>query len=241
MRYLFALIPIILGLSSCSSYQYMTLSSPQLTKNDKHQFVFENDTMRLTYDFNGSGGPVSIDIFNKTSQPLYVNWKKSALIRNERFLSYFDRRVEFYGSGGSVSYRIGRFTASNSSFAGTLTLPEGVDFIPPGSSVAKALVFLGETGPMVVEVPDSITQQKISDTYGTSLAKYRQRSFDEDGSPARFKSYLTFTLGMNNALEFAESNDFYVSEAVDSKAAPEKFPLYQQQGDKFFIKYQKQQ
>jgi hypothetical protein len=61
------------------------------------------------------------------------------------------------------------------------------------------------------------------------------------GRPIKFNSYLTFTLGLNNTQEFAESSDFYVSEVIDSKTAPEDFSLYQQQGDKFFFKYSKQQ
>jgi hypothetical protein len=238
MRYLIPLVLIIAGLSSCTRYQYITVDSTRLTKNNKHQFVLENDTVRLTYDFNGGAGPVSVNVFNKTTQPLYVNWKKSALIRNERSLSYFNRNVYFSGYANTAGYRTGNFTGSGTDFAGSFALPDGMDFIPPGSSIAKELIYLTQSGPTVVEMPDSITQQRTD--HGLYGVKYRKRTYDETGSPIRFKSYLTFTLGFSNALEFAESCDFFVNEAIDTKSIPGEFSLYQQQGDKFFIMYHKQ-
>jgi len=219
----------------------MTVNSSHLTKNDKHQLVFENDTVRLTYDFCGEGGPVSVNIFNKSSQPLYVNWKKSALIRNEHSLSFYDRNVYFSGDAYTSSYRFRNFAISSSSFTGSMALPEGMDFIPPGSDISKGLVFLSQSGPMVLEIPDSIAQQTVKNGDGITLSKYRKKNYDETTSPVRFKSYLTFSLGFNNASEFAESNDFYVDEAMDTQSLPENYPLYQQQGDKFFIKYKKEQ
>lgn len=241
MRYLIPLVLVAACLASCSQYQYLTLNSSQLTKNDKHQFVFENDTVRLIYDFNGEGGPISINIFNKSSQPLYINWKKSAIIRNEHTLSFYDRNVYFSGNANTTTYRFGNVRGSTTDFGGSFALPEGMDFIPPGSTVSKGLVFLSQSGPMVVQIPDSITQEILKDSYGTRIAKYREKSYGETESPVRFRSYLTFTLGFNNAMEFAESNAFYVGEAIDTKTTPEEFSKYQQQGDKLFIKYQKQQ
>jgi uncharacterized protein YcfL len=236
MRY-FTLSLLILSLGACSSYQYMTLSSSQLKKNDKQQLVFENDTLSLTYDFGGKDGPVSINIHNKTSQPLYVNWKKSALIRDQHPLSYFDRNIPFSASGESYGNRY----VSSGTYSGSLSLPEGVTFIPPGSAVSKELVYLSQSGPYIFSIPDSIAPKNFQNSNNTSVVHYRQISYDETGSPMKFKSYLIFTLGLNNTQEFAESADFYVSQTVDTKTVPEEFPLYQQQGDRFFFKYKNQQ
>ncbi len=70
------------SLSACNPWQYMTVESPQLPRNRFNQFVFENDTLRLIYDMAGNDGHVTLSIFNKTSEPLYFNWEKSAFIRN---------------------------------------------------------------------------------------------------------------------------------------------------------------
>lgn len=244
MRYYIYLLLIAASLSSCAHFQYMTVSSTETTKNKQDQLVYENDTLRLTYDFNGKNGPVSINVFNKTSQPLYVNWRKSALIRNEHSYSYFDRNIQFSGNAYTLNSnpgrRFGLLAASSTSFSGSFALPEGVDFIPPGASISKGLLVLGESGPMVLEIPDSIAQQKIDDVSYGILAKYRQKNFDPATSPVQFKSYLTFMLGFNNALEFAQTNDFYISETLDSKAHPENFPKYEEKGDRFFVVYHKE-
>jgi len=248
MRYIIPLVFLAASLSSCSRYQYMTLNSSQLSKNDQHQLVFENDTIRLTYDFSGSNGPISVNVYNKTSQPLYVNWKKSALIRNEHALSYYDKNAYFWGTSDGYAYRfgnphsaLGSFTSTSSNFSGTVDLPEGMAFVPPGSSISKGLVLLSQSGPMVADIPDSIAEQRLTVDYNLLVGKYRKETFDASTSPVRFKSYLTFVLGSNNTLEFSESNEFFVEEALDTKNMPEDFPLYQQRGDKFYIKYQRQQ
>lgn len=69
MRHIILPVLIVLTFGACSPYQYLTLDSTQLPKNDKKQFVWENDTLRLSYDFSGSGGPMSVNIYNKSTQP----------------------------------------------------------------------------------------------------------------------------------------------------------------------------
>jgi hypothetical protein len=248
MRYSVLLVFLAASLGSCSRYQYMTLNSSQLTKNDQHQLVFENDTIRLTYDFNGANGPISVNVYNKTNQPLYVNWKKSALIRNEHALSYYDKDAYFWGSSSGYAYHfgnsrgaLGSFTGSASNFSGTVALPEGMAFVPPGSSVSKGLALLTQSGPVVADMPDSIAEQQAKVGYDQFVVKYRKGAYSAETSPVRFRSYLTFAIGANSPLEFSQSNEFFVEEALDTKNPPEEFPLYQQRGDKFFVKYHVEQ
>jgi hypothetical protein len=59
--------------SSCSIYQYNTLSS-----DIGEPFIFENDTVRVRYSFGD--GNVNLEIFNKAARPLYVDWSRSSLI-----------------------------------------------------------------------------------------------------------------------------------------------------------------
>ncbi|HNC30155.1 MAG TPA: hypothetical protein PKX08_09130, partial [Cyclobacteriaceae bacterium] len=71
--------------TGCSTYQYVTVSSPLKTQNE---FIAENDTVKISYDFSGEQGPVKISIYNKLSTPLYVDWSKSALIIGDMRKSY---------------------------------------------------------------------------------------------------------------------------------------------------------
>jgi hypothetical protein len=216
----------------------MTIDSSQLSKNDNKQFTWENDTMRLIYSINGRGGPFRVDVYNKTSQPLYVNWKKSALIRNERLTSYFDPNVTLSGNGNTVGYHIGRIvTASSTQFSASFALPEGLDFIPPGTGISKDLPYIARSGDLVTFVSDSLPQEKISGPDGVYQAKYQRVRYDEKESPIKFKSYMTFTLGTQTSPEFAETHSFYVGEVLQTGASPDLFTLYHStDGDNAFVK-----
>jgi hypothetical protein len=216
----------------------MTIDSSQLSKNDNKQFTWENDTMRLIYNINGKGGPFRVDVYNKTTQPLYVNWKKSALIRDERMTSYFDPNVAVYGEGNTVGYAIGRGVASSSTqFSGSFALPEGLDFIPPGSGISKDLPYIARSGDLVTFVSDSLPKEKIAGLDGTYESKYQRVRYDEKGSPIKFKSYMTFTLGTQTSPEFAVTHSFYVGEVLQTGSAPDMFTLYHSKdGDNAFVK-----
>ena len=236
MRHYLLPAVFLLTLSACSTYQYLTVDSPQLQKNDRNQLIQENDTLRITYSFQGKGGPFSVNIYNKTDQPLFVNWKKSALIRNEQSLSLYNNNVIISGNTASQSYRYGRYATSVGSFAGSFTLPEGMDFIPPASGISKNLPKLERTGILSTDLPDSVHDQQLIEADGINKTAYKQLQYGEDRSPVRFRSYITFSIGNNNPLEFAETSSFYVGEVCQTHSEPELFPLYRQQGDQLYVK-----
>ena len=78
LLYLFVFAALLLGLSACSSYYYSMLNSndPVGEKNERGDFVQENDTVRISYRFWGENAPVTITIYNKLDEPLYVDWAK---------------------------------------------------------------------------------------------------------------------------------------------------------------------
>jgi hypothetical protein len=225
----------VLLLSACSTYQYMTVNSTQLKKNDHSQLIFENDTLRLTWRLVGKGGAVTLNIYNKTDQPLYVNWKKSAFIRDEQATSLFDNNVMIQGNSAAIAYRTGAATQVQGRYAASLSVPEGMDFIPPASSLSRQLPDLKRTGLLEVSLADTLQSKKLIATDGLSFTRYWQQHFGEDQSPLRFKSYMTFSLGSNNPKEFAETCSFYIGEICQTSSAPQFFALYRQQGDQFYI------
>jgi|GEM_PF-1077724 hypothetical protein len=225
-----AIIPTAIALFSmtaCNPWQYMTVNSAQLTRNEYHQFIFENDTLRLIYDMAGDGGQVSLRILNKTSQPLTINWEKSAFIRNQQSISMIDKDVIIHG-------RTIRYTRYTSTFIGSFPQPGNVGLIPPGSEISNDLPTLEKTGPLQVFVADSLPQKKLAETNGVNTIKFRQLHYDESGSPIRFKAYLTFSIGHDNK-EFSVTNNFYVSDVYQADGRPENFSLYHGHGDQIFI------
>ena len=239
MRHFILYTAMLLIVSSCSTYQYLTVDSPQLTKNEGKQLTFENDTLRLTYIFAGKDGPF-VNIYNKTSQPLYVNWKKSAYIRNDQSVSLFNSNVMVLGYAHGKYHHTAYLTnASSTNFTASFALPEGVDFIPPATSISKELPQLGLTGSLETPMPDTVHDNLLAMNFANDI-KFKQIRFAADSSPVRFKSYLTFSLGDKNPNEFSEINLFYVAEIYETASKPGDFVLYRQQGDQFYIKQRAQ-
>ena len=227
MRLTLSLCIFILLFPACQTYQYLTLDSDQAQKNKEYSFSWENDTTRLNYTFSGDGGNLNLVIYNKSTQPMYINWQKSALIRDDRSFSLFDPNASFSG------VTVGTHYVHN--ISGVLALPNGMDFIPPGSSITKALLPIARTGSLITYLPDSIRKHAATEFAGGDV-KFREVSFDETRSPVRFKSYLTFMLGSDHSSEFAECQSFYVSRVIETDKSPQMFG-FQGWGDRFFIHF----
>ena len=82
MRITLFLFLVTLSFTACTTYQYVTIDSSQLQKTKEDLLVTENDTMRILYSFSGPGGDVIITIYNRLNEPFYVDWSRSAMIRN---------------------------------------------------------------------------------------------------------------------------------------------------------------
>jgi hypothetical protein len=237
MRCLILSLLIVLVFGSCSSYEYLTLSSPQIPKNDKKEFSWENDTMKLVYNFHGEGGPMSVTIYNKTEKPLFVNWKKSALIRDGHSTSLFNSSVQVTGelSTTAIPLRSKVATASYSSLSASFDLPQGMELIPPASDIKKGLFAVQDEAVLNAQNKDTAHSEKITDAYGV-VARFKRFSFEEAQSPLQFRSYLTFVLGNDNSPEFSVQHSFYAKEVLLSSDDPEYFSLYRQGGDNLYIK-----
>lgn len=76
-------------LSGCtkSIYHVATVLSEQVKMVDK-DFVFDNEHLKVVYNLWEPGGRMRFLLFNKTEQPLYIDWGKSKLMRNDTAVSY---------------------------------------------------------------------------------------------------------------------------------------------------------
>jgi hypothetical protein len=83
-RYALGII-LLSACSSCVVYRYDVLDSNIAGKAD-HPFTFEDDTLRLNYSF--PNGVATVQIFNKSVDPLYVDWSRSSRITDGISTSY---------------------------------------------------------------------------------------------------------------------------------------------------------
>ena len=89
-------------LYSCSPAKVATISSSNVPLKNS-SFVFENDTVRITYRFWAESGIMDFDIYNKMDNPIYFDWKNSAFIPNDQMVSYWQDVTNTVGSSAAAS------------------------------------------------------------------------------------------------------------------------------------------
>lgn len=231
----------LLGLTSCSSYYYSVLSSSDgLGERDRNRdFVQETDSVRIAYSFNGEDAPVSITIYNKLEEPLFVDWTRSALIIDDVATSYYDEKAAIQGETESENYHWNkRWSDSYGSFTGELTLPKGVSFIPPRSKIEKVPLKLANFP--FDRIPNEVYQKKEFPTSKAGTTLLRIKDFTIEDSPLAFRSYLTlYTADKEGKPERLTTfeREFYVSKLIKAgNVPPTEFRENQRfAGDFFYV------
>ncbi len=243
MPYLMLIFAALL-FTSCSTYYVSVLNSPDLARDDqKGEYFFENDSIKITYNFFGENAPISIRILNKLNQPLYIDWQRSALIIDSEATSFMGEHMDISGSisTSGTSSRITRDwtnTSSRSSLDATAALPQSTSFIPPRSSVERTHLELQHV--YYQNIPDSVYRRLQLAQLNGNTAPVRLGKFSEESSPLAMTSYLTlYTINQENerAQPMIFEQDFYVSEVMKMRTNPKNLLSYQNQdGDVFFFR-----
>ena len=104
MKNLLSLIVITLVLSGCAK-KYIQVFETKSTNTEKQAdfFVYETDTLKITYSFWAEKGVLSFAVYNKLDQPIYIDWKKSSFIDNSNKLNYWvdeerSNSIKYFGS-----------------------------------------------------------------------------------------------------------------------------------------------
>jgi hypothetical protein len=232
MKTILFLFSIIL-LTSCTVYHYTTVESKSICKNEQAVFAEENDTMRIEYNFSGLSGPIAIRIVNKTDQPLYVDWKRSSIIVNDKAISYFNPDGRIDGTVSSQSIQLtNQVSAGNAAVHADLRLQPGNSFIPPHAYSQNTFIYLSTFVNPRVPVEQMKREKLRVDKFEYNLRKIY---FSESNTPLFFKSYLTFMLGDNSGQPFSKQNDFYVSSFTRTSLKPEDRYGNRIPGNTFFI------
>lgn len=234
-------------MSSCSSYYYSVLESNDTIgeKNEDKDFVIENDSVFISYCFYGENAPISITVYNKTDEPLFVDWQRSALIIDDVATSYYQEKAPIQGQTESSysgdTYRWSRNYSisdgySGGSFAGEIALPKGVSFIPPKSKVESTPLRLSNF-PFDRIPKDQYSKQKFAKS-NSSVVNVRVKKFTEENTPLAFRSYLSLYTADHDGGKRKYStfeSSFYVSQLIKTgNVTPASFDAGKKQAGDFF-------
>lgn len=212
---------LLLFCASCTTFQYSIISSPDVVKNDQHEFVVENDSLKLVYNFYGNRGPIHISIQNKMGVPVYIDWQRSAVIVNEKAIPYVPGEMKIKGSfaGSSYNFKNSGYGVNGGQLYATAVLPPTIDFIPPRAIINKLPMYVSRG--FNAGIPDSAFQKEKRRLANGMIAKVKRADFTEATSPLRFRSFITYTIGEPGSKPFAFEHSFYISEIMNTGGGPE--------------------
>lgn len=221
---------VVLLLAACSSYQYITVNPLQATKDNGKNIVWENDTLRLTYRFTNDG-KLDITTVNKTTKPLYIDWKKSAIIANGKPAGFYDGSANV---SGSITSNPGYNNPVTRTFTvnASVSIPEGMSFMPPQTQVERTGINVSAIARDMRGLGADVPVQKLKDDNGVSVS-YRSKKYDVASSPLNFRIYLTLVIGNDNK-EFPVEHSFYVSEIIESANGLQSIFMKEMTGDRFY-------
>lgn len=211
------LIPLlaILLFTGCSRFTQVVYISPtsENIQTINHFYQFENEDVKVVYWFWGEHGIMSFLLWNKTNLPMYIDWKKSALINNGKRESYYTTRYannyQTYGKTYSLDwldifneyYAINNHSKLNKE---SLVKGERITFIPPKSYITQA--FYNLTANIYFDVNDHNTEVETM-----NFCKVYVSRSSKDIS---FRNFITYSFAENFSTENYIDNEFHLNKVV---------------------------
>jgi hypothetical protein len=239
-----AMFMLLAVLSGCSIkyLQYYRTESANTTKTDNN-FIYENDSIRITYSFWSNGGVMSFNIFNKLDKPLYIDWKRSSFIIDSNNVYYYDDTVV------SQSYNRIYYTTYYDWWLGTYSQPTSASsvtthqiaatFLPPKTQFKQFLPCIVNKN---VAWQGFETQYQVRNDTRRKQTKIFTQTFSKDNSPINFRNFLTLSDDQDLKNAFTIDNAFYVAEmqAMDvrnfrEQQSEDKWEYFYKKGTDFYL------
>ncbi len=223
MKNILRLTVISLLLFGCSkSYIQVFNTNSSIQTNEDGFYIYENDSLKITYSFWKNKGLMTFSIFNKLDKPIYIDWKKSSYVDNSVKLDYWideekNKAISSYGNyfydgpllkpGYAVSTNVGTSISSK-------VKVERITFIPPSSNYYRSQFYIfpisffkSETKADFEVVPRNDDPDETTNVYKVDFTKAN--------SPLVFRNFLTFSTTEDFETEFYVDNEFYINEILE--------------------------
>jgi hypothetical protein len=230
MKKLALLVLVLIVMVSCKSHMISTVSSNTASKEvTSGAFFIENDSVKISYNFTGENSPLTVEVYNKLNEPVYVNWEQSAVIVDDKAYSFVDDKLAIEGNTSSVSlnYQSQYDTYNYGDFFGTVKLSKNAGFIPPKSQVSRTMYALNTINTFKLD-QTAFEKKAMNYTEGSGIVYVKQANYSPSDSPIQFRCYVTlYTVKEGAPKAFSFEQRFWVSTIMKSGANPSKFTDYQ--------------
>jgi len=196
---------------SCSPKLAHLYETKPMSNSPNKESSFENDTVRIAYSFWSENGSYSFSVYNKLNVPLYIDWKKSSLVKHNDKLNYWsDEVLTKSTSKRSTAYSYFGYSllSAESGFSSSVK-PEQVTFIAPKSTVYKIQFALNaKSDPKLPKTASKIVVAKSDNP--KKKTKISFINYEEGNAPLFFRNFMTLSTSDKFDKEFYIDNGFYV-------------------------------
>lgn len=213
-----AIVLILTVVTGCGYYvQICEVKSTNTKLDDKSNFVYENDTLKITYTFWSRGGVLGFAIYNKLEKPIYIDWRNSSFIFNGDKINYWidEMQTKSIGASGTYLYKENNpflpSVITNTASSSTTTKPERITFIPPKSNYYRYQFALTDRPFHLLNIGG------YNDTIykNGNVHEMLEKIFSYDNSPLKFRNYIAYTLTENSTQLSFIDNEFYLSKVTE--------------------------
>lgn len=214
MRVLLLTYFAALFMSSCKNYvQVFDIEAVDL-KYEDNVYVFENDTVKISYHFWSEYGAIAFSVYNKTSKPLYIDWKRSSYMDNTVLLKYWKEKEGKVSNDLEENSNIDPRMDGLMPFVSTTTNQERITNIPPRSYCYRSQFYAFPFSHYSFD-PNAKSVIEERNDNPEELTEFYYQFFKRVDAPADFRNYLTFSMDTSFSREFYVDNQFYVSKVLE--------------------------
>lgn len=192
-----------LTLTSCVRYQYLSVESTLEESPDG--FITTNDSISIAYGFTETG-KLEIEIHNHSDQMIYVDWNKSALIREGQSFALANDQSALEARTSSIDLLNNGFETGTAS--GTITHPTTTNFIPVGSYIHYL------TRPINFEHYDL---KRSSGVEKRNVQSYQIKTLEIDPIEAERFETLLFISDESDANRSIYKHEFWVAKVTETQ------------------------
>ena len=222
MKNILRLTIVSLILFGCKSYVQVFDTDSTIQTNKDGFYIYENDSLKITYSFWKNKGLMTFSIYNKMNKPLYIDWKKSSYVANSVKLNYWidEEKNQTFSSYGSYfdngpllrpSYAV---SATAGASITSKVKVERITFIPPASYYYRSQFFILPISFYKIDTKSGFEEVPRNDK-PKKMTKVYKADFTKENSPLVFRNFLTFSTTENSETEFYIDNEFYIDEVLE--------------------------
>jgi hypothetical protein len=224
MKKIFCLLALLQLFVGCNTQYVQVFNTNSINSKEVDGYwVYDNDSVKVTYQFWKEYGLMSFSVYNKLNKPIYIDWKSSSFIVNGNKYNYWvdeqqTSAVSLYGGYFYQGPLVAPGFTANAGLQETVATsmkPEKITFIPPQSKYNRSQFYL---------FPFQYFKLDTSVATGVTIPrndnpKARTRiyigKYNKSNTPLNFRNYLSYSFSENSTEFFHADNEFYVDQITE--------------------------